>query len=855
VSVQRFSNRTTSMVVVFVVGLVTSVELVFGERSRADISVVAVLVAVTAAALVYLYAVTGSLKAAVASGEELQMRVAQQQAVATFGQFALSDVPRAELLDEAATVTARGLGAEYCSILERVGGGPALKPRAAVGWPAELMGPDVSMERSQAGYTLTSGGPVILVDVDREARFVISSQMTSQRIRSGVSAPIGTNGSAFGVLSAHTRKQRHFSEDDVNFVQSVANVLASAVRKRDAEQEVERSNALFEAVIEGTTDEIFVKDTGGRFLALNAAAAHMLGVEPADAIGRTVAEVVPGSAAEEMSATDRVVLERGVATTFEETFTVRGEQRVCLSTKAPYRGHDGTILGTLGIAHDITARKLQERALERSEERFRLAQEGAHMGTWEVDVATGQVNWSDGLRTLLGVDADYRPGDDSMRLVHPDDRERVRRVVDDVEDVEQEYRIVRPDGEERWILTRSTLVSEEGKPARRLGVAVDTTERKRTLEELGRLESRLRQAEKLEVVGQLAGGVAHDFNNLLVALRGYAEFALAKLEKGEDGVVEHIEGILACADRATILTKQLLAFGRRQVLVPEVLDLNDVVVDMSSLLRRVLGGNMELQTVLTGAPVLVEADRGQLEQVITNLAVNARDAMPGGGMLAIELRRALGSAVLSVRDSGTGMDPETVARVFEPFFTTKGAEGTGLGLATVHGIVSQSGGEITLDTAPGRGTTFHVSLPLSDAPPPPAAAAAPAVDVSGAETVLVVEDDPSVRSVVAAMLRANGYSVLSAGDGNEAATIAEDPETRVDLVLSDLMMRGLDGHETVLRIRARRPDVKVLYMSGYTDDAIIRNGDLEPGTAFVQKPFSGEELAARVRRLLDGSGA
>jgi PAS domain S-box-containing protein len=620
------------------------------------------------------------------------------------------------------------------------------------------------------------------------------------------------------------------------------------------------------------------------------------------------------------------------------------------------------------------------------------------MGTWDVDRVTGITTWSDGLRTLYGVDADYPAGLEHLRpLVHPDDRERVTAEVTEAYahgvDFEFEFRIVRPCGDPCWLLARtSSFRGDDGELVRVLGVAVDITALKQVEHELraakeyadrlietsnaivlvldqdanivtfnraaeeitgykreevlGRnwdlllsrdrypgpwaefarleegglperlenpiltksgderpifwqnselrdlsnavvgtvsfgidmteaalakeqseqaaqslqlLETRLRQAEKLEAIGQLAGGVAHDFNNLLVAVRGSGELALERLARGDEGVADDLEEILRSTDRGAALTRQLLAFGRRQVLTPEVLDLNDVVLQTSGLLERIIGENVELRIVVTESPVVVKADRGQLEQVITNLAINARDSMPGGGQVTISVQTSdldTDAALLSVGDTGSGIDAATAAHIFEPFFTTKGERGTGLGLATVHGIVAQSGGQVTLDTAPGRGSTFTVSLPLLLGSLPVAPAVPKALSrTGGSETVLLVEDDPTVRSIVSRMLGVRGYDIVEAACGEEAVGFFASGEHSIDLILSDVMMSGIDGRETLERIRAIDPETKVLYMSGYSEDLTIHSQGLEPATGFIQKPFTGDDLETRVRALLDEAPA
>jgi two-component system cell cycle sensor histidine kinase/response regulator CckA len=327
-------------------------------------------------------------------------------------------------------------------------------------------------------------------------------------------------------------------------------------------------------------------------------------------------------------------------------------------------------------------------------------------------------------------------------------------------------------------------------------------------------------------------------------------------------VAEDVEGVIASADRGGGLTKQLLALGRRQVLHPEILDLNEVVRHTDGLLQRVIGDNVELVTALAESPVVVKADRGQLEQIITNLAVNGRDAMPDGGLLTIQVgladldnRAVPRYALLSVTDEGSGIDAATAAQIFDPFFTTKGDQGTGLGLATVHGIVAQSGGQVALDTELGRGSTFTVYLPLGLEEVPPVRASPTTVCNDGTETILLVEDDPTVRSIVSTMLGSRCYVILDAAGGQEAIRLFEARKYPIQLVLSDLIMSGLDGRQTTNRIRELEPATKVLYMSGYSEDVTIRTGELEPATGFIQKPFSGDELARTVRALLDAAPA
>jgi len=381
-----------------------------------------------------------------------------------------------------------------------------------------------------------------------------------------------------------------------------------------------------------------------------------------------------------------------------------------------------------------------------------------------------------------------------------------------------------------------------------------------------RLEEEFRQAQKMEAVGRLAGGIAHDFNNLLTAILGFSENILQKLDAGS-GLRQDAEEIKHAGERAAALTRQLLAFSRRQPLQPKVLDLNAVVVGIERMLRRVIGEDVELRTVLEAEIGHVLADPGQVEQVLLNLAVNARDAMPGGGALTIETRnadldpefakrhpgaRAARYVTVSVSDTGTGMTKEVMAHLFEPFFTTKGpGKGTGLGLATVCGIARQSGGFVTVSSKPGRGSVFKVYLPRVEGSASASHESQMVKSVWGAgERILLVEDDASVRMLVRQCLRVHGYEVTETANAADALALVGAKSESLDLLLTDLVMPGMGGRELASKMRERFPGLRVLYMSGYSDDALLRQGKLEAGTSFIPKPFVPTELLVKVRKVL-----
>ena len=409
---------------------------------------------------------------------------------------------------------------------------------------------------------------------------------------------------------------------------------------------------------------------------------------------------------------------------------------------------------------------------------------------------------------------------------------------------------------------------EERVEQRTRQLRAEIAERRQAEEALRQSEEQLRQSQKMEAIGRLAGGIAHDFNNLLTAITGYGELLLQLIEP-KSPMRRYAEEIRRASDRATALTRQLLAFGRKQLLELKIVDLNALVAGMDAMLRPVIGEDIRLVCSLEPSLGRVKADPGQIEQVILNLAVNARDAMPRGGSLTIrtanaELKGAEGWSeaapagsyvMLEVSDTGFGMDAETRSRVFEPFFTTKPkGKGTGLGLSMVYGIVKQSGGQILIDSAPGRGATFKILLPRSDGPVEAQAPRAPGAPAAAAhETVLLVEDEAVVRALAQDILVMNGYTVLAAAHGPEALAISERHKGPIHLMLTDVVMPYMNGRELYERLAPSRPQTKVLYMSGYADSGIVHGGAIVPGTAFIPKPFTPEALAAKVREVLGGA--
>jgi PAS domain S-box-containing protein len=495
-------------------------------------------------------------------------------------------------------------------------------------------------------------------------------------------------------------------------------------------------------------------------------------------------------------------------------------------------------------------------AWKESDERFRQMAASIDQIFWMLDVGANRILYvSPAFERVWGRSPDVF-GDRAglLPMVHPDDRPRVALYLNQnaTEACKETYRIVRPDGAVRWILDRAFPVfNESGRLYRITGTLEDITERRA-------LEEQLRQAQKMEAVGRLAGGIAHDFNNLLTVVGGYLHMVL-EATPHSDPRYDNLKHILAASNRATVLTSQLLAFGRKQMVQPKLVQVNNLLSNMDALLRRVMGEHIRLRTDLGVDLPCVKADPNQIEQVLINLAANARDAMSGGGEFRIRTSlaasRESGARVcIEISDTGCGMDQDVLEHVFEPFFTTKEVgKGTGLGLSSVYGIIQQNNGTITVSSNPGRGTTFEILLPAVAEAEDPRPAPSPFVTLRGTETILVAEDEPAVRTLVCGTLQQLGYTVLQAADGHEAVCVLER-HGPVHLLLTDVVMPVMGGRELARRVRSVGPTTKVVYMSGYTDDALAFQGPPQPGSAHIQKPFTPAALAEKLREVLSTDG-
>jgi PAS domain S-box-containing protein len=609
---------------------------------------------------------------------------------------------------------------------------------------------------------------------------------------------------------------------------------------------------------------------------VNPAAERVLGRGQEEVVGHHYGEFLTGASRALMAERTRRALEGERVPPTVEVNILRKDGGLVLAEgqMSVLRDPQGQTTGWQVIYRDVTERRRAEEALRASEERYRSLVEGSIQGVYiHQDFVLKFVNRA--LARIFGYDepADL-VGGNLARLLAPHEVPRLQgyaaaRLKGEPTPARYEVEGVRKDGTAIWVEVLPTVITWEGAPAI-LTTLHDITEQKRAEEALRQSREALIQAQKMEAVGRLAGGIAHDFNNLLTVITGRSDLLLRRLGP-EDPARRDVELVKRTADRAAALTQQLLAFSRKQMLQPRVLDLNVTVDGMARLLHRLIGENIELATVLEPRLDPVCVDPAQIEQVLLNLVVNARDAMPEGGRLTIttanvtineafvaENRGAREGAhvLLSVRDTGHGMSPDVQAHIFEPFFTTKGVgKGTGLGLATVYGIVKQHDGYITVQSAPWEGTTVRVYLPRAEGAPAEAAAppGVPATLAAGSETVLLVEDQDDLRDFAREVLAMAGYTVLEAAEPERAIALATGHPGPIDLLLTDVVMPQMSGRALAERLAPSRPGMKILYMTGYTDEAIVHHGVLDPGTLLLTKPFTPDVLTRRVQAVLKGT--
>jgi len=620
----------------------------------------------------------------------------------------------------------------------------------------------------------------------------------------------------------------------------------------------------FDVMFHDAPDPMAIHDEQGRLIEVNAAALkhhgysreELLALGPGEAEAPEFRKEIP-ERAQRLRETGSVVFETAHVNKSGEWIPVEVHSRLIT-----YRGRPAV----LSVARDIRRRKAAEEALRQSIERFELVVRAAHDAIWDWNLRSGEIYASPQYYELLGfTPGEYIPTWEFFEsLIHPDDVAAVRtaresQLREGAPSVVR-YRIRTKQGEYRWHETRAlTLKDENGVPVRMAGSCRDVTDQKL-------LEEKLAQVQRLDSIGRLAGGIAHDFNNLLTVISGYSELLARQLPEDDPRRAIALE-IRSAGERGAALTRQLLAFSRRQVMQPEALDVNAAIRGMEAMLRRLVGENIRIRTRLAPRLWRVLADAGQLNQVLMNLVVNARDAMPHGGSIVLETSNVTVAAgdpsvppnaapgeyvVLAVRDTGLGMDEETRKHVFEPFFTTKQpGSGTGLGLATVYGIVVQSAGFVSFDSEPSKGTVFRVYLPRATQPGRKSRTFPASREISGrGKTILLAEDEADVAALVERSLAEQGYRVLKGATGEEALRAAESHAGPIDLLLADVVMPEMSGPQLAERLRLSRPGMRVLFMSGYPDSALLLHGVLHVKEHFLAKPFTPGQLARSVAAAL-----
>ncbi len=638
-------------------------------------------------------------------------------------------------------------------------------------------------------------------------------------------------------------------------------------RQREAEHATQR----LAAIVASSADAIIGKTVEGVVTSWNAAAEQMFGYGADEMVGGSIFKLIPDHLHhEERDLLDRIRQGERVGLAEAERIRKDGGRIYVAVSVSPIRNAQGEVIGASSIKRDVTERRHAQQALAQSQERLELALRSARMGTWQWNLETDAVSWDEGMHQLFGVALNQQVTrfDQVLERIAEEDRDSVQRdiqrTLDDSGSLSSEFRVVLPNGKIRWLSGTGRLMRDTtGAPLYMTGVCLDVTDRRL-------MEERLRQAQRMDSVGQLAGGIAHEANNMMSVVLGCADYVLQRSDLPEQ-VRQDVDQIWRAAKRTAGITQQLLAFSRRQMLQPQVLDLNTTVRELEPILNRALGETRAVRMHLAPALGLIRADPGQLEQVLVNLTLNARDAMDEGGRLTIEtMNVALDPAyvaakpvetlqpgdyaALVVTDTGHGMDRATLSRIFEPFFTTKGVgQGTGLGLSTVYGIVKQSGGFIWAYSEPGLGTTFKLYFPIVDAGVYTDDPGQPAPPGRPEEVVLVAEDESMVRSIMARTLKGCGYGVLEAADGTEAIRLLEREEGKINLIVADVVMPDMGGREMADVVARRWPDIPVLFTSGYTGLDVMRRGLLQEGSEFLQKPLEPEALARKVRELVDAT--
>ncbi len=656
-------------------------------------------------------------------------------------------------------------------------------------------------------------------------------------------------------------------------VSRLVGFLQDITERRQAEETLRESNAKYRNLFEAASDAIYLIALDDGIIAeANSVACRMLGRTKEEILGLSIEDIDPNYPLEEFIKFWKDRPEEQPLL-FESSHKKKNGALFPVEISGiKYRIGDKIVL--YGRAHDITERKKAEDELLRQRAMLARTESIAHVGSWEWDISRDQVTWSEELFSIVGLDpAEGAPSfANHSKLYLPEDMQRLKEAVDaclkDKRPYEIELRAIRKNGEIRYCLASGRPdTGPDGKVCRLVGFLQDITERKRQEEEKEKLHEQLIQAQRMESVGRLAGGVAHDFNNMLSVILGYAEMAKEQVSP-DHSLHANLEEILTAAARSRDITRQLLAFARRQTISPVVMDINKAISGMISFLDRLIGEDIELDWRPGEGLCQIRMDPSQIDQILVNLCVNARDAIRGGGKISIKTVKvtldetyvaihpgfAPGEFILlTVKDNGCGMDQETLESVFEPFFTTKEmAVGTGLGLATVYGIVKQNSGQINVYSEPGKGTCFKLYLPCHKGAGNMESVTSDEVIPTGSgETILLVEDEDAIMKMISKMLEKLGYKVLTTDSPEKGLEMVSGLTGGIDMLITDVVMPGMNGRDLANRLLELYPDIKVLFMSGYTADVIANRGVLDDGLNFIQKPFTRKALAVKVRNALD----
>lgn len=757
--------------------------------------------------------------------------------------------------------------ADEVSILLPTSDGKELYVAAVRGEKRErLLGQRIPLQESISSWVARERMPLILNGEVRDQRFV--SLWPRPEILSAVSVPMQLANKLVGVINLNVTNQLHpFTLGQMKALTILSSTAAAALESASLHNQVREAEENYRSIFENAVEGIFQSTPEGHFKKINPAFARILGYDSPEEMITLVTDIAHQLY---VNPRDRIEAERlqkelGVLEGFEFEAYCKDRTKIWVSLNRRFVYTQNGEHYIEGSIENITERKRAEVQLRQSEERYRDLVENAHDIIYEHDLEGNYTASNMASEQITGYSLQETLQLNLRQTVAPECWEKatsmLRRKLAGEETTAYELEIVTKQGRRVAVEVNTRLVYHNGVAVGVQGIARDVTQRKQ-------LEEQLRQSQKLEAIGQLAGGVAHDFNNLLTVIGGYASMLIGKLPEGSPHL-SGVEEIKKASDRASALTRQLLAFSRKQILQPKFLDLNVVIRDLEKMVRRLIGEDIDLLCITSPILGKIKADPGQIEQVLLNLIVNARDAMPNGGKLTIEASNVELSeeyaqrhaaqpgpfVMLAVSDTGCGMDAEIQPRVFEPFFTTKGAgKGTGLGLATVYGIVKQSGGNIKIYSEVGQGSTFKIYLPrvneVVEAPENSISEPLP----QGTGTILLVEDEEQVRAILEHILTAQGYHVLSASNGEEALSIAKDLGQNIKLMLTDVVMPQMSGPELAERVLAICPNLPILFMSGYTDDAIVRHGLLDEKLNFIQKPFDSANVSRKVREALDSKG-